>query len=116
MLGPPVGVHRVLSAANKLPPVPLDQYGLVESQLDRPRPVIDRPSLHINYLQRSVGNDRDDDTQTFDAGRTEATTTRASLDVEFYGSWRPSRRGKSVRPASVGCSARRNADANSSMT
>src|SRR5213075_431630 len=32
--------------------------------LDRPRPGIDWPSLHIGHLQRPVGNDRDDDTQT----------------------------------------------------
>ena len=32
MLGVAVGVHRVLSAADELPPVSLDELGLVESQ------------------------------------------------------------------------------------
>jgi hypothetical protein len=41
MLGFTVGVHRVLSAANELPAVPLDELGLVESQLDGPRPGVD---------------------------------------------------------------------------
>jgi hypothetical protein len=32
MLGVAVGIHRVLSAANELPLVPLDELGLVESK------------------------------------------------------------------------------------
>jgi hypothetical protein len=43
-----VGVHSVLSAADEQPLVALDQLGLVESQLDRPRPGVDRRSFHVS--------------------------------------------------------------------
>jgi hypothetical protein len=36
-----VGVHRVLSAANELPPMSLDELGLIESQLGGPGPRVD---------------------------------------------------------------------------
>jgi hypothetical protein len=45
MLGVAVGVHRVLSAAQELPAVPLDQLRLVEPQLERPRHGVDRRSF-----------------------------------------------------------------------
>jgi hypothetical protein len=38
MLGVTVGVHRFLWAAKQQPLVALDELGLVESQLDGPRP------------------------------------------------------------------------------
>src|SRR5919108_840968 len=44
---------------------------LVESQLDRPRPGIDRRSLHLGHLQRSVGKTVTMTRRHFDAGRTD---------------------------------------------
>jgi hypothetical protein len=54
MLGVTVGVHRVLSAADELPLVPLDELGLVESQVDGPRPGVDRLSFHGYSFARTI--------------------------------------------------------------
>jgi hypothetical protein len=39
-----------LSAADEQPLVPLDELGLVESQVDGPRPGVDRLSFHVYLL------------------------------------------------------------------
>jgi hypothetical protein len=44
------GVDPVLPRTNKHPLMPLDELGLVESQLDRPRHGVDWRPFHVSYL------------------------------------------------------------------
>ena len=46
MLRLTIGVNRILSAANELSLLASDQLGLVEPQIEGPRPRVDWASLH----------------------------------------------------------------------
>jgi hypothetical protein len=56
MLGVTVGVHRVLSAANEQPLVPLDELGPIESQVGGPRHGVDWRSFHVLLLELALSD------------------------------------------------------------
>jgi hypothetical protein len=64
----PVSVHRVLPAAKKLTPVPLDELSLVESQLHRPRHRINRPFAFQVPIERSANPEESIDAKRRSAG------------------------------------------------